>query len=259
MYRLYSFGTDFEASGVKRSLMIKKIYTKQSENQFIYPGPKGRKLIFSSTLYFLLTAIAFLLSLSAAGQKDQEAVKILDRFSANALGAPSVFMKFSIITEDQAEDSRDTLTGSVILNKDKYYLELPDNTIWFNGETSWSYLPAEKEVTITKPDKKDNSFQSRPSSIFSMYKNGYKCRLIEEKADLYTIDLYPEDIKSDMLSVRLSIGKQMLNLKTLEYRKRDGVIITLNVREYNLKQKPVAETFIYPSTKFKGVEVVDMR
>ena len=62
-----------------------------------------------------------------------------------------------------------------------------------------------------------------------MYKNGYKCRLIEEKADSYIIDLYPEDIKSDLLRVRLSIGKSLLNLKTLEYKKRDGVIITLNV------------------------------
>lgn len=239
--------------------MIKKIHTILPENQFIYPSPRGRKLIFSSALYFLFTATAFLLSLSAAGQKDQEAVKILDRFSANALEAPSVSMKFRIITEDQAENSRDTLTGSIILNKDKYNLELPDNIIWFNGETSWSYLPAEKEVTITTPDKKDNSFQSRPSSVFSMYKNGYKCKLVEEKADFYIIDLYPEDIKSDLLRVRLSIGKSLLNLKTLEYKRRDGVIITLIVKEYNLKQKPVPESFVYPSSRFKGVEVIDMR
>ena len=92
-----------------------------------------------------------------------------------------------------------------------------------------------------------------------MYKTGYKCRLIEEKADSWIIDLYPEDIKSDMLRVRLQIGKSLLNLKSLEYKKKDGVVITLNVTDYNLKQKPVAETFVYPSTKFKGVEVVDMR
>ncbi len=54
------------------------------------------------------------------------------------------------------------LTGSVILSKDNYRLDLPDNIIWFNGETSWSYLPAEKEVTITKPDKKDDSFREPP-------------------------------------------------------------------------------------------------
>ena len=44
--------------------------------------------------------------------------------------------------------------------------------------------------------------------IFSMYKKGYKSRLIEEKSDSYLIDLYPEDIKSDLVRVRLSIGKK---------------------------------------------------
>ncbi|MBE3086283.1 MAG: hypothetical protein IMZ64_08720, partial [Bacteroidetes bacterium] len=123
----------------------------------------------------------------------------------------------------------------------------------------WSYLPAEKEVTITKADKKDNSFQNRPSEIFSMYKNGYKSRLIEERSDSYIIDLYPEDIKSDLLRVRLSIGKSLMNLKSLEYKKRDGIVVTLHVREYNLKLKPEADAFIFRPEKFKGVEVIDMR
>ncbi|MBK7628279.1 MAG: outer membrane lipoprotein carrier protein LolA [Bacteroidales bacterium] len=210
-------------------------------------------------LRFISLTLLMLLSISLAAQSEQEAIKILDRFSSNALGAPSVSMKFNLITFDQAENTKDTLKGSIILSKDKYNLELPDNTIWFNGDISWSYLPAEKEVTITKPDRKNNSFQNRPSSIFSMYKNGYKCRLIEDKSDTWTIDLYPEDIKSDLLRVRLLIGKSLLNLRSLEYKKRDGVVITLNVVDYNLKQKPVAETFVYPAAKFKGVEVVDMR
>jgi len=50
-----------------------------------------------------------------------------------------------------------------------------------------------------------------------------------------------------------------MNLKSKKKKKRDGVSITLNVAEYNLKQKPSADTFVYPSARFKGVEVVDMR
>ena len=202
----------------------------------------------------------FLLStMKAIGQNDQEVIKILDKFSATALGASSVSMKFQMVTTDQIENTNDTLTGSIILSKDKYKLDLTDNITWFNGETSWSYLPAEKEVTITKPDRKENSFQNRPSAIFSIYKNGYKSRLIEERSESYIIDLYPEDIKSDLLRVRLSIGKSLLNLKSLEYKKRDGIVITLSVQEYNLKLKPDPDTFIFQTGKFKGVEVIDMR
>jgi outer membrane lipoprotein-sorting protein len=193
------------------------------------------------------------------GQNDQEAISILDRFADKALKAPSVSMKFELITLNQTDKTKDSLAGSIILNKDKYKLDLPDNIVWFNGETSWSYLPAEKEVTITKADKKDNSFQNRPSLVFSMYKKGYKTRLIQERSDSYLIDLYPEDIKGDLLRVRLTIGKPNLDLISLEYKRRDGITITLRVKEYDLNVKPDAGTFIFNPEKFKDAEVIDMR
>jgi outer membrane lipoprotein carrier protein len=211
------------------------------------------RLIILNFFFFLLFAN------SAIGQNDPEAVKILDKFSANALAAPSVSMKFDLVKNDLMENSIDTIAGLIILSKDKYKLDLRDNITWFNGETVWNYLPAEKEVTITKADKKDNSFQNRPSAIFSLYKKGYKNRLIEEKQGSYIIDLYPEDIKSDLLRVRLSIGKSLLDLKSLEYKQRDGIVITIYIKEYNLKVKPDPETFNFLISKYKGVEVVDMR
>jgi len=211
-----------------------------------------RKNLFILILLLLATTMV-------VGQNDPEAVKILDRFSEKSLAAPSVTMKFDLVTVNQMDNTNESISGSIILSKNKYRLDLPDNITWFNGETIWSYLPAEKEVTINKADKKDNSFQNRPSTIFSMYKEGYKCRLIEDKPDLAKIDLYPEDIKSEHLRVRLVIGKALSDLKSLEYKKRDGIIITLNVLSYDLNQKPESNIFIYPQSEYKGVEVIDMR
>jgi outer membrane lipoprotein carrier protein len=207
----------------------------------------------------LLLLSALLKTGTASGQNDPQAIKILDDFSSTASKAPSVSMAFKMITADLTENSSDTVNGSIILSKDNYMLKLGDNLVWYNGETNWNYLDAEKEVTITKPDKKDNSFQNRPSLIFSMYKSGYKSRLIEEKSDLYIIDLYPEDVKSDLIRVRLDIKKSDLSLKTLEYKRKDGLVITLEIFEYNLKQKPAAATFVFQAEKYKGVEINDMR
>ena len=195
----------------------------------------------------------------AFAQNDPEAIKILDRFSALAMGAPSISMKFNLITSDQVEGTNNTNSGSIILTKDKYRLDLADNIIWYNGETSWSYLPAEKEVTITKPDKNDDSFQTRPSALFSIYKKGYKSRLIDKKADSYIIDLYPEDINSDHIRIRLSIGEPSLDLKSAEYKYKNGVTVTLEVKSYDIRQKPDASAFVFSPAKYKGVEIIDMR
>jgi outer membrane lipoprotein carrier protein len=207
---------------------------------------------------FLFTLFT-LLALNLNGQNDQRAVSILDRFSSGATSAPSVSMKFLIINVDQVENTRDTITGSIILSKNSYRLDLPDNIIWFNGDISWSYLTAEQEVTITKPDKKDNSFQSRPSSIFTMYKKGYKNRLVEEKNDSYIIDLYPEDIKNELIRVRLTLAKPSLTLKNFEYKRRDGTTIDIIVKDYDLKKIPEPGMFIFTPEKYKGVDIIDMR
>jgi outer membrane lipoprotein-sorting protein len=208
---------------------------------------------------FLIGFPLVFVSLTAYPQNDREAVKILDRFSELAFAAPSVSMKFDLETIDQIEGTNTTVSGSIILSKDKYMLDMTDNTIWFNGETSWSYLPAEKEVTIAKPDKKDDSFLSKPSSVFSIYKKGYKIRLLEEKADLYLIDLYPEALNSDHVRIRLNIAKPLLDLKSIEYRYKNGVTIILTVKEYDLKQNPDNSVFIFHPEKYKGVEINDMR
>ena len=205
-------------------------------------------------IYFLL-----IISINATGQNDPKAISILDKFSSTVAAAPSVSMNFIMITDDQVEQIKDTIAGSVILSRDNYRLDLPDNIIWYNGETSWSYLPAEKEVTITKPDRNDYSFEARPSSIFTMYKKGYKCRLVEERKDSYLIDLYPDEIKNELIRVRLIIEKPSLELASLEYKRRDGLTMTLVVKDYNLRQTPEKDMFRFFPEKYKGVEVIDMR
>lgn len=210
-----------------------------------------------------ILAYLFLVIFSGAafsqGQNDPQAIKILDSFSSAATRAPSISMAFKMVTTDLTENKSDTLDGFIILSKDKYKLNLGESIVWYNGETIWNYLTAEKEVTITKPDKKDHSFQNRPSEIFTMYKSGYKSRLIEEKTNSYLIDLYPEDIKSDMVRVRLAINKPDLSLINLEYKRRDGLVITLLISEYNLKQKAESDTFVFKAEKYKGVDINDMR
>jgi len=207
----------------------------------------------------LILSLLVFMTVGAMSQNDPEAVSILDRFSSRALGAPSISMKFNLVTTDQAEGTNTTKPGTIILSKDKYKLDLEDNIIWFNGETSWSYLPAEKEVTITKPDKNDDSFQTHPSTLFSLYKNGYKCRLVNETSDVWIIDLYPEEINSDHTRIRLAITKPSLDLRSAEYKYKNGITVTLNVSSYDLKQKTDAASFTFPAGNYRGVEIVDMR
>ena len=207
----------------------------------------------------ILFLIAVLAGVPVIAQNDPAAIKILDRFAETARAASSISMKFDAVTVDQMEGLTDTVTGNIIMSGDKYRLELIDNIVWFNGKTSWSYLPAENEVTITEPESDDDSFMARPSSIFSLYKQGYKSRLLEENTSNYIIDLYPEDIKSDMIRIRLTLSKPALNIKAVEYKNKNGLTITLYVIDYSLNEKTDTSYFTFQASRYKGVEIIDMR
>lgn len=209
-------------------------------------------------LFAVFISLFFLFSIAEA-QTEQQALKILDTFSNNAQSAPSVSFSFDVVIFNQPEKRTDTISGSLLFSGNRYRLTLPDNIIFFDGTNSWSYLPAEKEVSITKPDKDDDSFMGDPSSIFKMYRNGYKSRLIGENADSYTVDLYPEDIKDDIIRIRLVIGKNQYDLRSAEYKRRDGITNTLYVKDFDLKQKPAPASFTFQKEKYKGVEIIDMR
>jgi hypothetical protein len=207
----------------------------------------------------LLLIIIISWPLTLWAQNDPEAIKVLDNFSSTALAAPSVSIKFRLISIDQMNKTRDTINGTLFMAKDKYRLELPDNIVWFNGSVSWSYLIAEKEVTITRPGKKDNSFTSRPSSIFTLYKTGYKARLVTDNNSSYTVDLYPEDIESDLIRIRLVVGKRGSDLITAEYKRKDGTSLFLVIDYYDLTAKPDGASFAFNQKQYPGIDVIDMR
>ena len=95
--------------------------------------------------------------------------------------------------------------------------------------------------------------------IFTMYRDGYKCRLLEEKSDSYLIDLYPSNPENEIIRVRLLISKPSLSLKKFEYKMKNGITWLLLVKDYNLKKTPEPGFYEFNASKYKGTEIVDMR
>ena len=208
------------------------------------------------------TGLVFVLALAAVAafsQKDPEAVKVLSDFSRKAASAPSVKIDFDIVAYDAQEDQETELDGTAVIKGDSYMLTLPDNLIRTDGRAVWNYMPEVNEVTITAPDPSDVSFISKPSLLFTMHEKGFKVRLLEQSAKEWIIDLYPEDISTGLVRIRLAIGKSLYDLKSAEYKTREGMTLTLTAKVYDLTFRPPAGYFTFNPAEHKGVEVIDMR
>lgn len=208
---------------------------------------------------YLLISIFFLINTTvvSTAQTDPLAVKILDKFSEKALGAPAVTMKFELRIHDAAEETDQIMEGSVYIKKGFYKLELPDNIIWSNGSAIWTLAPEVEELTITIPDEEE-SFINDPHTLFTMYRDGYKQRLVETNINGSVIDLYPEDIETDFSRIRLLLDSNN-SLKEAEYKRKDGITMYVIVKSYDLKTAYPDSFFEFDPGKFKNIDIIDMR
>lgn len=235
---------------------------KQSEmknKSFILTSPdftRTRKL--TRTLALTLT-LTLALTLTVSAQKDPEAVRVLSEFSNKATSAPSVKIDFTLDANDTREGDITTVSGSAVIKGDSYRVTMDDNIVWADGKAVWNYLPDVNEVTITEPDPAEGSFVAKPSLLFSMYEEGYKVRMLEQNAREYVIDLYPEDLNVSLVRIRLKIGKTLYDLRSAEYRTKDGMEVTLTAEKYDLGFRPPAGYFTFNPADYKGVYVIDMR
>lgn len=206
-----------------------------------------------------LILILSLVTIMLSAQKDPEAVKVLAEFSRIASSAPSVTIDFTVDAVDTKEDDITTVSGSAVISGDSFRVTLDDNILWADGKAVWNYMPDVNEVTITEPDPGDESFMAKPSLLFSMHEKGYKVRLLEQNTREWVIDLYPEDLNVSLVRIRLKIGKTLYDLRSAEYKTKDGMTVTLKAEKYDLTFRPPAGYFTFNSADYKGVDVIDMR
>ena len=206
----------------------------------------------------LLILSFFFLVPPIVGQVDPVAASILDKFSQRALNAPAVTMKFQLVILDEVDNSTETSEGELSIMGDMYRLDLGDNMIWFNGSVVWTLTPEVEEVTINWPDTTGSAFISSPGEIFTLYRDGYKQRLIEETQKGSIIDLYPEAIDADFVRIRLLINGSY-DLVEAEYKRKDGYNLIVRIESYDLKSQYDKSYFSFDRSKYPGVDIIDMR
>lgn len=207
----------------------------------------------------VFVSLLIIMSTSVMAQKDPEARVILDAFSESALSAPAVSMKFKLTIEDKVEQTTQESEGEIIIHDNMYKLELPDNIIWYDGNATWTLAPEVREVTVTLPDPEDNTFLTSPSSLFDMYKESFKYRLMGESQEGYAIELYPEDPSDTDFSIIKMVIDRQHRLVSAEYKRKDGINLLVDITGYSLDKEYPASHFTFDPEAYPGVDIIDMR
>jgi len=101
----------------------------------------------------VVIVLALLLPLAGAAQRAED---ILNKTAAIYHASNGATATFSLRTHS-ANGSNDNIQGVIRMKGDKFTLETPDMTVWFDGQTQWTYLPRSEEVNISTPAADDLS------------------------------------------------------------------------------------------------------
>ncbi len=209
--------------------------------------------------YILLFAVLSLFQ-NILAQSDPKAKTVLDNALKVYKTYPSVSAKFSQTIE--VPNSKTTVrNGQVFVKGDMYKIVLPDQSIFCDKKTVWTYMKDLNEVQIN--DYEPSADEITPTNIYSIYQTDFFYMLggIENIAEVpcQIVDLTPKNKDKPFFKVRIWIDKKSQLVKQFKVFDRNGTRYTYTVTSINTNAGLQDTFFKFNAKDFPSVHVEDLR
>lgn len=206
--------------------------------------------------HIILALILALTFLTTFSQNDTKAKKILDKVSKTMSSYDNVFIDFKYELNNKAEDVHQELSGDVILQGEKYVVNLFGSTQMFDGSKTYTIIPENEEVNISSVDI-DNENTVTPSKFFSFYKSGYtytlgKLKNIDGKK-IQFVNLVPIDTNSEVLSVLVGVDLKNNHIHQIIEIGKNGTETILTVKQMKTNQNIDSSLFYFDEKKYENL------
>ncbi|OOG69369.1 outer membrane lipoprotein carrier protein LolA [Algoriphagus sp. A40] len=209
-------------------------------------------------LLFLLVLTGF----ESFAQKDPKAKAVLDGMSQKYQSMKGFTAGFDYTYQDEA-GTGDRQSGEIAVNGDKYRLKLPDQEIYNDGKTVWTFIQTStyKEVTINDASQMEGELT--PSNVYKMYQSGFNYKLLADKTyqgkTANVVELTAQKSNAPFKQVKLMVDKTTKDLLGWEMFDGQGGMFSYSFK--NLKAAPSlpADYFTFDPKKYPGIEVIDLR
>jgi outer membrane lipoprotein-sorting protein len=195
--------------------------------------------------------------------QDPAAGQVLERVAGKTNALLSLKTDFELIIQDRKENSKSSSSGHLLMKQKKYKLESEGSTVYFDGKTMWTYLEDNNEVTVTEPEESSGNFLNNPSTFFDTYKADFKYRYVGETVTngitCHEIDLFPKNLNQPFSRIKILVNKNTDLPVSISSIGKDGIDYTVNLKNLVVNQDVPESTFSFDPSKYKKVEVVDMR
>jgi len=200
----------------------------------------------------LLLVLFILLGVTSYSQESGKT--LLKEVSDKVNSYENISIVFKYILENTSENIKQETRGDVVLQGDKYKLNILGVTRLFDGKTMYNISPEDEEVTISKQSDDDEDIIA-PSKMLSFYENGYTSSMdiiqdIKGRKIQY-VKLIPIDSNSEINYILLGIDSQTKHIYNLIQIGKNGTKTTLTVNSFKTNE-PLSKTlFTFDANKYK--------
>lgn len=196
--------------------------------------------------------IFFLTTVFAVGQN---AKTFLNEVSEKVKSYNNISIDFKYIVNIPGENVRQETRGDVVLEGNKYVLNMMGTSRIFDGKLIYTIVPEDEEVTISKFSPQDDS-EITPSKMLTFYEKGYNYKMdIEQNVKgrkIRYIRLTPTDSNSEIKEILLGIDVQTKHIYKLIQTDRNNNQFTITVNSFKTNQ-PLSKTlFTFDEAKYKN-------
>ncbi|WP_431107241.1 LolA family protein [Winogradskyella poriferorum] len=202
-----------------------------------------------------LLILAFItLGFTGFAQNDSKAETLLNEVSNKIKSYKNISIDFKYELNNVNEENMSQETrGDVVIEGEKYKLNILGVTRIFDGKTLYTISPEDEEVTISSDNSDDESTIS-PSDMLSFYEDGYtyKMDIVQnvKGRKIQYVKLNPMDTNSEIKHVLLGIDATTKHIYNLIEVGKNGTKTTLTVNSFQTDQ-PISKTlFTFDESKY---------
>ncbi|EMQ96498.1 LolA family protein [Xanthomarina gelatinilytica] len=186
--------------------------------------------------------------------QDSKAKALLDEVSQKAKSYDNISIDFKYVLDNAAENIKQETRGDVVMQGDKYRLNILGATRIYDGKTLYSISPDDEEVTISTENPDDEN-SITPSKMLSFYEDGYtyKMDIIQDVKGrkIQYVKLTPMDSNSEIKNVLLGIDAQTKHIYNLIEIGKNGTKTTLTVNSFKTNEPISKSLFTFDKNKYK--------
>lgn len=201
-----------------------------------------------------------LLSAAFTLRADEKSKSVLQKLTSTITSYTSYQVDFTATMDGEFKDVK----GKFIVNGPKFYLDVHDSEIYFDGKVGYNYTKANNEVIIEDPDPNDDNILANPARIFQLYDKDFthifKGTATVNGRTVNVVELTPKMPNGSFEKVLLKVDAATSLPVSVSYQLADyDKKMELRVVKVTPNVPVSVRTFTFDPKKYPGVEVIDFR